>query len=254
MYRAYESDLFRFDQLYRHFCEAADLAESSGLGHPQAAAGRHGGVLRQLVSCPSWPWPGASSSSRRGDRPAGEVADRAGCRTSTTSTTGNVRPRLDEADNRRAFVIISDAFRYEAAQELAQELNGKYRFEATLTSQLGVLPSYTALGMASLLPHKTLAYKPNGDVLVDGKPTSSTEQRDEILEAVGGMACKADDLLAMKKDEGREFVKDRRVVYIYHNTVDAVGDVGLDRGEDLRGGAEGDRRTGGAGRATSSTT
>ena len=28
--------------------------------------------------------------------------------------------------------------------------DGKYRFEATLTSQLGVLPSYTALGMASL--------------------------------------------------------------------------------------------------------
>ena len=82
-----------------------------------------------------------------------------------------MRPRLDEADNRRAFVIISDAFRYEAAQELAAELNGKYRFEATLTSQLGVLPSYTALGMASLLPHKTLAYKANGDVLVDGKPT-----------------------------------------------------------------------------------
>ena len=87
-----------------------------------------------------------------------------------------------------------------------------------------MLPSYTALGMASLLPHKTLAYKPNGDVLVDGKPTSSTEQRDEILKAVDGMACKADDLLAMKKDEGREFVKDKRVVYIYHNAVDAVGE------------------------------
>jgi uncharacterized protein (TIGR02687 family) len=123
-------------------------------------------------------------------------------------------------------VIISDAFRFEAAQELAQELNGKYRFEATLTSQLGVLPSYTALGMASLLPHKTLAYKPNGDVLVDGKPTSSTEQRNEILGAVGGMACKAGELLSMKRDEGREFVKDKRVAYIYHNAVDAVGDSG----------------------------
>ena len=80
----------------------------------------------------------------------------------------NVRPWLEEADNRRAFVIISDAFRYEAAQELTAELNGKYRLEATLSSQLGVLPSYTALGMASLLPHKTLAYK-GTDVLVDGK-------------------------------------------------------------------------------------
>ena len=78
-----------------------------------------------------------------------------------------MRPWLEEGDNRRAFVIISDAFRYEAAQELAAELNGKYRFEATLTSQLGVLPSYTALGMASLLPHKTLAYK--GDRRAGGR-------------------------------------------------------------------------------------
>ena len=27
MYRAYETDLYRFDQLYRRFCEAADSAE-----------------------------------------------------------------------------------------------------------------------------------------------------------------------------------------------------------------------------------
>src|SRR5438552_14263554 len=38
------------------------------------------------------------------------------------------------------------------------------------------------------------------------------------------MACKAKDLMAMKRDEGREFVKDKRVVYIYHNRVDSVGD------------------------------
>ncbi|MFO0799449.1 MAG: hypothetical protein U0804_18420 [Gemmataceae bacterium] len=32
MYRAYETELFRFDQLYRHFCEAADQAEKAGWG------------------------------------------------------------------------------------------------------------------------------------------------------------------------------------------------------------------------------
>ena len=65
MYRAYESELYRFDQLYRHFCEAADTAEAARLEHPQAAAGRHRGPLRQLVSDQLWRWPGASSSSRR---------------------------------------------------------------------------------------------------------------------------------------------------------------------------------------------
>src|SRR5205807_5288449 len=110
----------------------------------------------------------------------------------------HVRPRLEEAGNRKVYVIISDAFRYEAAQELAYELNGKYRFEATLTSQLGVLPSFTALGMASLLPHKTLAFK-GTDVLVDGQSSIASE-RDGILQAVGGLACKCDELMAKKKD------------------------------------------------------
>jgi uncharacterized protein (TIGR02687 family) len=141
----------------------------------------------------------------------------------------NLRPWLEEGENRRAFVIISDAFRYVAAQELATELNGKYRLEATLSSQLGVLPSYTALGMASLLPHKTLAYK-GTDVLVDGK-SSIAGERNGILQTVGGLACKCDELMALKKEEGRQFVKEKRVVYIYHNTVDAVGDDGKNEGK-----------------------
>ena len=37
--------------------------------------------------------------------------------------------------------------------------------------------------------------------------------------------------MAKKKEEGPEFVKDKRVVYIYHNTVDAVGDDGKTEGD-----------------------
>jgi hypothetical protein len=122
----------------------------------------------------------------------------------------NVRRWLEEADNRRAFVIVSDAFRYESAHELTAELNGRYRFEATLSSQLGVLPSYTALGMASLLP--PLAYK-GTDVLVDGRSSIASE-RAGILQAVGGLACKSDELMAKKKEEGREFVKDKRAMLL----------------------------------------
>src|SRR5260370_41628101 len=83
--------------------------------------------------------------------------------------------------------------------------------------------------MASLLPHKTLAYK-GSDVLVDGKSSAASE-RDGILQAVSGLACKSDELMSKKKEEGREFVKDKRVVYIYHNTVDAVGDDGKTEGK-----------------------
>lgn len=61
-------------------------------------------------------------------------------------------------------------------------------------------------------------------MLVDSKPTAGTEQRNEVLPSVDGLACKAADLLGMKKEQGREFVKDKRLVYVYHNTVDAVGE------------------------------
>ena len=36
------------------------------------------------------------------------------------------------------------------------------------------------------------------------------------------MAVKADVFMAMKKDEGRAFIKPYRVVYVYHNQIDAV--------------------------------
>lgn len=226
MYRAYETELYRFDQLYRHFCEAADLVEANKYD-----------VLKQMrpefEKCyVNWYLTAlAMAWGKFIEPPAGLLGKWQIDKVPNQHAfyARNVRPWLEEADNRRAFVIISDAFRYEAAQELAAELNGKYRFEATLTSQLGVLPSYTALGMASLLPHKTLAYK-GIDVLVDGK-SSVAGERDGILKAVGGMACKADELTAKKKDEGREFVKDKRVVYIYHNKVDSTGDDAKTEGE-----------------------
>ncbi|MBX9657252.1 MAG: BREX-1 system phosphatase PglZ type A [Nitrospiraceae bacterium] len=223
LYRAYEEKLFRFDQLYRHFCEAADHAEAQGWNILKP--------LRELIEDCYSNWYLSTLALAWG-----KFLDPQGTAQLLTKWqldqipnqqeffNRQVRPRLEEAEKRKAYVIISDAFRYEAAQELTQELNGTYRFEATLASQLGVVPSYTALGMASLLPHQTLSFKPNGDILVDGKPTSSTEQRGAILEGVEGMACKADELVAMKKEQGREFVAGKRVVYIYHNVVDAIGD------------------------------
>lgn len=125
---------------------------------------------------------------------------------------------------RRVFVIISDALRYEVANELLAELNRKYRFKAELSSMWGVVPSYTGLGMAALLPHDELAYLDNGDLRVDGVAASSLEQRNAILQRYKGMAVKAEDLLKMKRDEGRDFIRDAELVYVYHNTIDASGD------------------------------
>ena len=142
-----------------------------------------------------------------------------------------IRPHLQGSERTRAFVIISDAFRYEAASELVASLNGRYRMNAALTSMLGVLPSYTALGMASLLPHAKLAYNGKGDVLVDDNPVAGTEARGKQLATVQGMACQAKDLRVMKVEDAREYTQGQRVVYIYHNVVDARADSATTEGE-----------------------
>ena len=70
----------------------------------------------------------------------------------------------------------------------------------------------------------TIKDSANADVFIDGKPTKSLEQRAAALSHYEGTAIKADNLLSMSKDKGREFVKPHRVIYIYHDQIDAVGD------------------------------
>ena len=151
MYGAYERELFRFDQLYRHFCASADEAEAQNWDVLK-------GLREEIENCyVHWYLVQASLAWGRFIDPGMLAKWELESVPSQHGFFGkHIQRRLDEAENRKAFVIISDAFRYEAAEELVRELNGKYRFEAELTSQLGVLPSYTRLGMASLLPHKTL--------------------------------------------------------------------------------------------------
>ena len=226
MYKGYETELFRFDQLYRHFCENADVAAAQGWDmlkplREEIEACYCNGYLAKLAL--AW---GKFVDAELPERWAIE-----GVRNQYQFFARHVGPWLDEADKRRAFVIISDAMRYEVAEELTACLNGTYRVQAELSSQLGVLPSYTALGMASLLPHSKLEYTEKGGVLVDGKPTASLEQRNEILSAAGGMAVKADQLLALKKEEGREFIVGKRLVYIYHDEIDARGDKAATEGD-----------------------
>ena len=224
MYKAYGDELFKFDQLYRHFCEFADKSQ-------------HWNVVKELreqVEAAYSNWYITTLGLAWGKCVEGGMLDKwqiNGVGNEYDFYKRHVHPRLQEAENRKAYVIISDAFRYEAAQELTQELNGKYRFEASLSSQLSVLPSYTALGMASLLPHTTLEYNKKGDVLVDGQPCASSDQRNTILSAVDGMVVRADDLLAMKKEQGRDLVAGKKVVYIYHDEIDSRGEKASTEGD-----------------------
>ena len=137
-----------------------------------------------------------------------------------------VQTVLKKSQVKRVFVVISDALRFEVADELCKNINGHKRFKADLESQLGVLPSYTQLGMASLLPNNRLGYKDDmsGTVLVDGQSTSGLENRAKILKPYKGVAVTAKELFSWSNQEGREKIRDAEVVYIYHDTIDAIGD------------------------------
>lgn len=139
----------------------------------------------------------------------------------------HVKSAAGGASNRRVAVIISDAFRYEAARELVQTITaekGKYIVDTEY--MLGVLPSYTALGMAALLPHSELSYKPEtpDDVFVDGLSSKGLNNRSKILERYNGKAFAYDEVIGWNKEVGRAEVKDCNILYIYHNRVDATGD------------------------------
>ena len=133
--------------------------------------------------------------------------------------------RLLNEGKKRVVVIISDAFRYEAAQELMQKVNENRYCSASMKTQLGVLPSYTTLGMASLLPYESLEYKPQSpDVLVNGRSTKGTDDRDKILASYSGMAVTFETALSWSVNDAREKIKNNKVVYIYHDKIDSTGD------------------------------
>jgi TIGR02687 family protein len=132
------------------------------------------------------------------------------------------RPWLDKG--KKIVVIVSDALRYEVGQELARRISQEDRFMAQLSAMLSVLPSYTQLGMAALLPHESLAFADDGSVEVDDTPSAGTENRARLLTPVGGTAIQANALFSMKPGETRDLIKNHRLLYVYHNQIDATGD------------------------------
>jgi uncharacterized protein (TIGR02687 family) len=126
-------------------------------------------------------------------------------------------------------VIISDALRFEVAEECLSRIRGLDRFDAELKPMLGVLPSYTQLGMAALLPNRALRIADDDSTLVfDGEQPTSSGYREKIL-ATGRdgdrvATLRSEDLMNLKSDEAKEFFRDHDVIYVYHNQIDVIGD------------------------------
>ena len=211
----YQSEWFRIDQQYRWFTFAYQTAEfQKPLESLKAEVDKqyannflhHFGGRWQQVLEPTDQWRSVSVAPQ------------------SKFFNNHVAPIVKDGRT-KAVVIISDGMRYEVAEELASLIRSENRFDASLSAVLGMLPSYTQLGMAALLPHSTLELDPEAlPVLADGKPTNGTANRDKILQAVKGHAISAADVLAMPGDELRDVYKQHQIFYVYHDRIDAAGD------------------------------
>ena len=133
--------------------------------------------------------------------------------------------RFVSGKKHKTAVIISDALRYGCAIELKDELEKIPGWKTTIEPMLSTVPSYTALGMASLLPNKEIKYE-NSKILVDSKPCQSTDERNKILGSynTNSIAIQYDELNSLNQGDLRSILKGKDLVYIYHNQIDARGD------------------------------
>ena len=142
-----------------------------------------------------------------------------------------VHAPLSSKGLKRLFVVISDALRYEAARDFADRLNSQAGkgWQAEVEALLGVLPSFTQLGMAALLPGAQLGLNTtDATALVDGQSATGTANRDKILKAYAkgrAKAIQAEDFLGLATSkEGADLTKEHDLIVIYHNRIDRIGD------------------------------
>jgi uncharacterized protein (TIGR02687 family) len=211
----YRREWFRIDQLYRQFVYAARTAE-----YPKPLEALREQVEKRYIN--KFVYELGNAWQQQVDQV--ENWRSTVLRSQTAFYSRYVEPLVRDGD-KKAVVIISDALRYEAADELGSLIRHEDRFDANLEAVLGVLPSYTQLGMAALLPHSSLEHSADAKtVLADNQPTNNTAFRSKILEGVCGSAIQAEEFKALNAEERRELYKANRVLYVYHNRIDATGD------------------------------
>jgi uncharacterized protein (TIGR02687 family) len=134
---------------------------------------------------------------------------------------------LAQVDYKMA-VIISDAFRYELGFELFDDLLADSKNNLTIEPSLASIPSYTNLGMSNLLPNKGITVEQGVQDLIfkiNGKPTNS-QYRQAILQETIPHSAVIDyaEIIKFDQDTGRKFFIKNKLVYIYHDWMDAIGD------------------------------
>lgn len=131
----------------------------------------------------------------------------------------------------KTVVIISDAFRFEAAKELQKRLNRDPKNTTSLSGQLAPMPSVTEFGKAALLPNQVISYEA-GKVLVDGKNTQGTINREKVLKDYVEQSVAVTYETVTQNTVGkslRELFNGQEVIYVYHDQIDRTGDHGQEQ-------------------------
>ena len=133
-------------------------------------------------------------------------------------------------------VVVSDAMRYEVGRDLAARLSrgdvaaGRARVKAACAAMACMLPSYTQLGMAALLPAGAMEVDPaTANVTKGGEATDGIANRQKIVEAAvpGAVLVQAATVL----ENGLPDVGAAPLVVVYHNAIDKRGDARDTEGE-----------------------
>lgn len=219
IWNAYTTDFYRMDTYYRrfHLCFQRSLRQS----HPELDD-----LFKQVVDKVEGLYTHwfLGQLAQNWSNVCAEALENHGCIPEIPQQVNFYRDKVRGSDS-RIFVIVSDAFRYEVAATLAEELQREMQCKVTLGNQEGLFPTATKYGMAALLPHKTLtaALKSNDSltVLADGQPTDAG-YRDKVLKTANpkSIALKYEDIIVLKRQDRQALVKGMEVVYLYHDTVD----------------------------------
>ena len=126
-------------------------------------------------------------------------------------------------------VIISDALRYEVAYELYEELIRDVKNKVNLESMIASIPSITSLGMTNILPNDGIGinvYDKKSGFIINNISTSGLDDRRKILKQAKELSevVAFTDLKTFDRDRGRDLFNNNRIVYIYHDAIDAIGD------------------------------
>ena len=122
-------------------------------------------------------------------------------------------------------VVISDALRYEMAEELMEKL-GTIKHSAKLDVMLGTLPTETKYAKYSLFPYSELSLD-GPEMKMDGVGTTniSKEQCSAQLQRFreGAVCVSFEKVKNYSEDNRNKYFRGKPVVYVFHDTIDDTG-------------------------------